>query len=100
VNGVKVVPAVEIMYDFLSPMALAHWIMGDGAAYSSGLILCTESFSIIDNVKLMNILMLKYQLKCSLTSRNRIYIQAQSIPRLRSIVLPYMEYTMHYKLGL
>src|SRR3954464_15869524 len=30
VNGVKVIPNVVIMYYLLTPIALAHWIMGDG----------------------------------------------------------------------
>jgi len=57
VNGVKCIPAVEIMYYLLTPIALAHMICGDGLWNRSGLILCTDSFSIIDNVKLINILM-------------------------------------------
>jgi hypothetical protein len=100
VKGVKVIPAVEIMYDLLTPEALAHWIMGDGKANISGLILCTDSFTIIDNVKLMNILMVRYQLECTLHGNNRIYIKVSSMPRLRSIVLPHMCNTILYKLGL
>jgi len=101
VNGVKCIPDALIMYYLLTPIALAHWIIGDGYWDGSGLILCTDSFSIIDNVKLINILIVKYQLECSLHSRsNRIYIKAASMPRLRAIVLPYMHYSMLYKLGL
>jgi hypothetical protein len=100
VNGVKVIPAVEIMYHLLTPEALAHWIAGDGQTHPSGLILCTDSFSIIDNVKLINILMVRYQLDCTLHGNNRIYIKASSMPRLRSIVLPHMHYSILYKLGL
>jgi len=100
VNGVKVIPDVLIMYYLLTPIALAHWIIGDGTQISSGLILCTDSFPIEDNIKLINILIVRYQLDCSLHSTNRIYIRAASMPRLRSIVLPYMDSFMHYKLGL
>jgi hypothetical protein len=88
------------MYDLLTPEALAHWIIGDGAWDRTGLILCTDSFTIIDSVKLMNILMVRYQLDCTLTSRNRIYIKAASMRHLRAIVLPYMHYSILYKLGL
>ena len=31
-------------YDLLTPIALAHWIMGDDVARNEGLTLCTESF--------------------------------------------------------
>jgi hypothetical protein len=44
VNGIKVIPAYEIMYDLLTPIALAHWILGDGALTTHGLILCTTLF--------------------------------------------------------
>jgi hypothetical protein len=89
------------MYYLLTPMALAHWIIGDGKWDRSGLILCTDSFSIMDNVKLINILMVRYQLDCTLVrSCNRIYIKASSMPRLRAIVLPFMHSSMLYKLGL
>jgi hypothetical protein len=49
---------------------------------------------------LINILIVRYQLDCSLHSNNRIYIRAASMPRLRSIVLPYMDSSMLYKIGL
>jgi hypothetical protein len=88
------------MYDLLTPIALAHMIIGDGKWDGSGLILCTDSFPIVDNVKLINILKDRYQLDCNLRSNNRIYIRAASMPRLRSIVLPYMDTSMLYKLGL
>jgi hypothetical protein len=100
VDGIKVIPDVGIMYDLLTPEALAHWIMGDGTWRAFGLTLCTDSFSIIDNVKLINILMVRYQLECTLPDNNRIYIKASSMPRLRSIVLPPMDTSMLYKLGL
>ena len=100
VDGIKVIPAVEIMYHLLTPEALAHWIIGDGGAVRSGLILYTNSFSVIDNIKLINILMVRYQLDCTLISRNRISIKAASMPRLRAIVLPYIHYSILYKLGL
>jgi hypothetical protein len=38
---VKVIP--ENIYDLLTPVALAHWIMGDGKALSKGIALCTDS---------------------------------------------------------
>ena len=37
--------------------------MGDGVAKESGLLICTDSFSISDVVSLSNILRIKYGLK-------------------------------------
>ena len=51
---------------FASPIALAHWIMGDGKAKPLGLILCTDSYTIKEVVRLMNVLMIRYRLDCTL----------------------------------
>jgi hypothetical protein len=63
-NGVKVIP-VDI-YELLTPEALAHWIQGDGSVRRYGLILCTNSYSLEDVVRLMNVLMIRYRLDCSI----------------------------------
>lgn len=42
-NGVKLVP--QNIYELLTPVALAHMVMGDGSAKSHGLIICTNSYS-------------------------------------------------------
>jgi hypothetical protein len=59
-NGKKRVP-VDI-YNELTPIALAHWIMCDGAFQSKGLIFGTDSFTKKDVVKLMNVLLIKYNI--------------------------------------
>jgi len=63
-NGVKIIP--HNIYELLTPVALAHIIMGDGEAKSHGLIICTNNFSIQDVVRLMNVLILRYGLECTL----------------------------------
>jgi len=101
VDGVKVIP--NCIYDLITPIALAHWIMGDGNWVGSGLRLCTDSFTIPEVVRLINVLMIRYRLDCTLQIHHghpRIYIRARSITRLRSIVLPFMHSSMYYKLGL
>jgi hypothetical protein len=62
-NGVKVVP--DNIYELLTPVALAHLIMGDGVARSYGLQLCTDSYSLSDVVRLMNVLIIRYELVCT-----------------------------------
>jgi LAGLIDADG DNA endonuclease family len=101
IEGVKVIPA--IIFDLLTPVALAHWIMGDGSYKQGGLIICTDSFSIPDVVLLINVLIVKYQLECSLQMYDglpRIYIKRSSMPLLRTIVLRHMQNSMLYKLGI
>lgn len=76
--------------------------MGDGNYKSKGLSLCTDSFSIEDVVRLMNVLIIRYDLKCTLHKSNnnyRIFISRNSMEKVVKIVKPYMIPSMYYKLG-
>ncbi|KAG0122693.1 LAGLIDADG endonuclease, partial [Tuber indicum] len=98
-NKVKIIP--DNIYDLLTPVALAHLIMGDGQIASNGLRICTDAYSSSDIVKLINVLMIKYRLVCTihvLDDRQRIYISAKSINLLASIIKPYMIKSMYYKI--
>jgi len=100
INKVKVVP--QDIFNQLTPVALAHWIIGDGAALPHGIMICTDSYSQKDVVKLINVLIIKYQLECTLRynspTRPRIYIKNKSMKILRSIILPYMHPSILYKI--
>ena len=103
INKTKVIPSN--IYDLLTPVALAHLIMGDGAAAGKGLVLCTDSFSLEQTTLLLNVLIIKYGLDCTLRNTSsitswRIYIKSKSIPNLRFIVLDHMHSSMLYKLGI
>lgn len=99
-NGVKIIP--EDIYNMLTPVALAHMIMGDGSVERHGLIICTDSYSIQDVVLLMNVLVIRYRLECTLREHRknqyRIYIRQNSMPSLLNIVSPFMHSSMLYKL--
>ena len=78
--------------------------MGDGGFKSNGVYLCTDSYSIQDVVLLMNVLIIRYKLKCTLhVSSNkkgyRIYISRKSLNELKKIVKRYFIPSMLYKLG-
>jgi hypothetical protein len=77
--------------------------MGDGNADKHGLILCTDSFSMKDVVRLANVLIIKYRLDCSIYVKAsmypRIYIKAKSMPLLRTLVSQHISSGMLYKLG-
>lgn len=65
IKGVKIVP--QEIYDLLSPMTLVHWIMSDGASIKNGgVLLCTDSYTISDVCKLINVLKIKFNLNCTL----------------------------------
>jgi len=52
----KIIP--DNIYELLTPVALAHWIMGDGAKLNKSIVLCTDSFSLREVIILMNVLKL------------------------------------------
>lgn len=99
-EGVKVIP--ENIYELLTPVALAHIIMGDGQGSRHGLLLCTDSFTIPEVIKIMNVLIIRYQLNCTLRfhtpTQPRIYIREGSMPKLRIILEPYIIPSMKYKI--
>jgi hypothetical protein len=99
-NGLKGIP-LEI-YEYLTPPALAHLIMGDGSRRDYGLEICTDCYSLFDVTRLLNVLVIRYELICTIRLKRdnqyRLYISSKSLPKLRAIVYPYMHYSMLYKL--
>ena len=103
-NGVKIVPLN--IYGLLTPIALAHLIMGDGSAARHGLVICTNSYSVQDVVRLINVLIIRHRLDCKIREKRQnnkiehmIYIRQRSMSLLRIIVTPYFHSSMLYKLG-
>jgi hypothetical protein len=80
--------------------------MGDGDAIPHGLIICTNSYSVEEVVRLIKVIIIRYELDCTLRLKKQnqkieylIYIRQHSMPVLRSIVTPYLHSSMLYKLG-
>jgi len=100
VNGKKCVP--EDIYNLLTIPGLVHWICGDGSfAKGGGLILNTQSFTVIDVVRLINVLIIKFNCKCTIhypDGQPVIYVSVYSIRKLLPQLLPHMTASMHYKL--
>ena len=100
-NGIKVVPLNISQY--LTPLALAIWIMDDGTKHSSGLRLCTNSFTKEDVLFLGQILLDKYGLYTSIhrmrpdKEQYTLYIKKKSLLDLITIVSPYIHDSMKYK---
>ena len=96
-EGKKIIP--HNIYDLLTWEALAHWIQGDGT-YSSGITIQTQSFTIKEIVLLINVLMIKFQLECSIHTQEKykvIYIKSKSIKKNLHHLIPYIHPTMMYK---
>lgn len=100
VNGVKIIPTDLIIN--LDEVALAYWIMSDGAYEKGGLILCTDSYTLKDVCLLLGILHYKFGFNCTLRSTNnnqyRIYIRKESMQKLRDLVKPFIHPHFLYKL--
>lgn len=107
-DKVKIVP--NCIADYLSPRALAIWIMDDGERHGGGVRLNTQDFTKEEILFLGKVLFDKYKLKCTLhkskyserkkTQQYRLYISAKCLNILRSLVVPYLVPSMFYKVGL
>lgn len=95
----KIVP-VDIDRD-LSPLALAVWLMDDGAADYAGLTFQTHSFTRAETNRLAAVLRRKYGLSVRVRMNRGswiVYVTAGSIPELRQIVTPHLLSEFEYKL--
>lgn len=101
VEGKKCVP--YNINEYLTPLALAIWIMDDGSKTGKGLKLSTNSFTYDECMRLVNALYNNFNLKASIQlagAENQyvIYIWKQSINDLSIIVNPYIIPEMKYKI--
>ena len=101
-NGKKVIPLN--IYEYLTPLALAVWIMDDGGWANYGVRIATNSFKFQEVELLNNVIKSKYNLDTTIQNiwiqnQYSIYIKKQSVYNLKKLVGPYMHSSMLYKLG-
>lgn len=72
--------------------------MDDGNKTGKGIYLNTNCFSTTEVSQLIQVLYDKFELKCSLHSRNRIYIWTKSTPKFINMITPFMEESMKSKI--
>lgn len=99
---IKIIPAIVEQY--LTPLALAVWIMDDGGSVSYGLKIATNSFKLEEVQLLCDILNRKYGLgarpqSAGVVNQHILYIPSASMPVLAKIVKPHMHPSMYYKLN-
>lgn len=100
---VKRVPPYEDLFQYLTPLALACWIMDKGVKVQKSLKLCTNSFSVADISLLRLVLKNKYNLetsmhKAGIEGHHVLYIKKASMPLLRRVIEPYFVRSMMYKI--
>jgi len=103
IHGIKIIP--KCIGNYLTPLALAIWIMDEGSKVSNGLKLCTNSYTYSDCLLLVKVLNNNFSLKVSIQrignkSKDQyiIYIWKESMSLLRDIVNPYIIPEMKYKI--
>ena len=88
---------------YLTPLALAVWIMDDGAKVGKGMKFCTNNFTYKECVMLTSVLYIKFNLKATVQSAGAenqyiIYIWKESMKDLYCITNPYIIPEMKYKI--
>lgn len=103
---IKIIPNFDFLNLYLTPIALAIWIMNDGTKSGKNLKFCINCFTKSEVIFLVNFLKTKYKLKCSINSVGDIlhpqfviYILQESIPELKNIVKSFIHPSMKYKLA-
>lgn len=101
INGRKCVP--KNIGKYLTPLALAIWIMDDGAKLGKGLKFSTNSFTYEECTYLIDVLYNNFKLKASVQSAGSkdqyiIYVWKESMENLYEIVSPYIIPEMKYKI--
>lgn len=108
VNNKKIV--LQDIYDYLNYECLAHMIQCDGSriktvvngkTYNNHIRLNTQSFTLKDNIFLMNILTIKFNINCTLHKERNKYIIAintKSVKDLYPLLYPYIVPSIRYKI--
>lgn len=77
--------------------------MGDGSFNKGNLSFCTESFTLADQVRLINVLRIQYGLNPYIRPRSigsnhwRIFFSINDLPKIITLVRPHMTTSMLYK---
>jgi hypothetical protein len=94
-----------IKYDlfyYIDYIVLAHWIQGDGNKHRKALVLNTQSFNLKEVVLLINILMIKFDIKPTLQKDRkhyRIYINRKDLNKIKDQIYPYFIKEFLYKIS-
>jgi len=107
VNDKKILP-LDIE-KHLNPITLAYWICDDGQAVKNGgVTLCTDNYSLTEVNLLIQALVNRYELNCSIHNKkgkngkvyHRVYIKKNSFDNLKPLLIPHIHKSFLYKLHL
>ncbi len=103
-NNRKVIPTNINLEDYITPLALAIWVMDDGYYHKNkGISFSTNSFTLDEIKYLGNILKSKYSLDYSIVktgtiNQYNIYIPKESAILLGKIIKKHLAPSMYYKI--
>jgi len=101
IENIKVKIITPELFHYIDHIAIAHWIQGDGAKRNKGIILCTDCFSIKEVILLMNIFLIKFNIKSTIhfdNKRPRIYINNSELNKIKPLIKPYFVKRFLYKI--
>lgn len=87
---------------WLTPLSLSAWFMDDGAREGRQVRINTQSFSLVENKRLIRILEAKLGISVTINrdkDRFRLRVKDQSMDKFRKLVSPYLLPSMRYKLS-
>ena len=102
-DGCKIKRVPCNIIEYLTPLALACWIMDDGGPVGSGIKLSTQGFLKEDVILLSDSFYVKWNIKCNLQNTGKInqwiiYIPKKEVYKVQYLVEPYMVKSMLYKI--
>ena len=102
VNGKRKKVIKKELLSYMDYIVLAHWIMGDGSRRNKGVTFCTDGFPLQEVVLLINILILKFDIKPVIHKEKgyyRIAINKYDLDKLRPHLTPHFVDHFLYKIN-
>ena len=101
---IRTIKKGEQIEKYITPLALAIFIMDDGGWANPGVRIATNNFK-LEEVQLLVEILKKFNLDCTVqkiknNNQYSIYIKGSSIPTLKKLILFHLHPSMYYKLGL
>ena len=102
VNKKKIIP--KNLGEYLTPLSLAIWFMGDGSISHKSARFATNCFTHTELDFLVSILKTKFDLDVTIQNSGKnkghiLYVKLDSMGNFKNIIKPYMLPSLLYKLG-
>jgi hypothetical protein len=99
----KIMPSKHVIYERLTPRAIAYWLMDDGSFTSNSVKFYTNGFTLEEVNLLREVLLSKYGIETTVqvTQLNQpmIYVNRSSFEKFKQLVWDYVIPWFRYKLG-